>query len=159
MQVSSRAMSRDLADKPATPIVDLHSLQDALRSFSAAREWEKFHTPKNLAMAISGEAGELLEVFQWLTDEQSVTLADSETDRTSIGHELADILIYVARLADVLDIDLDEAVGTKLHINEARYPIHLSKGNSIKYNRRTERPIDDDRRPGTSEAPVLPKSP
>jgi dCTP diphosphatase len=116
----------------------LQELQTALRSFVDARSWAQFHTPKNLAMALAGEVGELVEIFQWLTDEQSVAVAQSERDLNLVSNELADILIYVVRIADVLGIDMDDAVSSKLRMNEAKYPVDLSKGNAIKYSRRSE---------------------
>lgn len=85
-------------------------------------------------MALSGEAGELLELFQWLTAEQSTNL--SEEDMSHVTQELGDIMIYLLRLSDKLDIDIEMAVEEKLQLNEVKYPIALSKGNATKYNRR-----------------------
>jgi dCTP diphosphatase len=118
--------------------VDVQALQAELRSFVRARDWEQFHTPKNLVMAIVGEVGELVEIFQWLTEEQSAALAESKEDLARVGDELADILIYAARLADVLRIDIDSAVASKLRTNELKYPVELSKGNAVKYTRRVQ---------------------
>ena len=87
-------------------------------------------------MALAAEVGELVEIFQWLTEEQSLNLPTSNDDLTRVAEELADILIYVARLADVLAIDMDSAVASKIRTNEARYPVLLSKGTAAKYNRR-----------------------
>jgi dCTP diphosphatase len=116
--------------------LNLQQLQARLRDFADDRDWGQFHTPKNLAMALAAEVGELLEVFQWLTDEQSVNLRDSDDELMRVAEELADILIYVARLADVLAIDMDSALDSKLHTNEAKYPVEISKGTAVKYNRR-----------------------
>ena len=108
-------------------------LRDALRAFAAERDWERFHTPKNLAMALSGEAGEVIEHFQWLTPEASVALAEEQ--REEVAMELADVLLYLVRLADVLDIDLAAAAQRKLLINEDRYPVEKARGRSEKYDK------------------------
>lgn len=111
----------------------LQVLRDALRAFAAERAWEPFHTPKNLAMALSGEAGEVIEHFQWLTAEQSAAL-DADT-REAVALELADVLLYLVRLADVLDIDLADAAQRKLAINARRYPADKARGRSDKYDK------------------------
>jgi dCTP diphosphatase len=116
--------------------MNIVALQTRLREFAQVRDWEQFHTPKNLAMALAAEAGELLEIFQWLTDEQAAAITESEADLELVGGELADILIYLIRMTDVLQIDLEDAVQSKLRDNERRYPVELAKGNAIKYNRR-----------------------
>lgn len=99
----------------------LAELTQKLREFAAARDWEQFHTPKNLAMALSAEVGELLEVFQWLTPEQADALDGVQT--TAAADELADVLIYLTRLADVLKIDLVEAAFAKVERNEERFSV------------------------------------
>ncbi|TAH49682.1 MAG: nucleotide pyrophosphohydrolase [Betaproteobacteria bacterium] len=111
----------------------LQALRDALRDFAAQRDWERFHTAKNLAMALSGEAGEVIEHFQWLTAEQSAAL-DAAT-REAVSLELADVLLYLVRLADVLDIDLADAAQRKLAINARRYPVDKAHGRADKYDR------------------------
>jgi dCTP diphosphatase len=116
--------------------MDITALQSRLREFAQARDWEQFHTPKNLAMALAAEAGELLEIFQWLTDEQASAVTERDEDLQLVRDELADILIYLVRTADVLHIDLEDAVQGKLRDNERRYPVELAKGNATKYNRR-----------------------
>lgn len=98
----------------------LVGLRDALRDFAAARDWEQFHLPKNLAMALIVEAAELLEHFQWLTSEQSSGL-DAES-RREVGEEIADVLLYLIRLADVLDVDPIEAARRKMLKNAVKYP-------------------------------------
>ena len=118
--------------------MNFQELRATLLSFVDARNWAQFHTPKNLTMALAGEVGELVEIFQWLTEEQSVAIAQSDGDLTLVSDELADILIYVVRIADVLGIDMDDAVTSKLRTNEAKYPVNLSKGNATKYSRRSE---------------------
>jgi NTP pyrophosphatase (non-canonical NTP hydrolase) len=110
---------------------DIDRLQDAVRAFAEARDWEQFHTPKNLAMALAAEAGELLEIFQWLTPEES-RLEASESAFESARSEIADVLIYALRLTDVLQIDLVEAIEAKMQMNASRYPVQLAKGNAAK---------------------------
>ncbi len=102
-------------------VSDLDDLAARLRDFASARDWEQFHTPKNLAMALAGEAGELLEVFQWLTPEQSAAVLDGER-AGDVEDELADVLIYLVRLADVLGVDLLAAADAKVERNEQRFP-------------------------------------
>lgn len=114
---------------------DLDALRDRLRAFAAERDWDRFHDPKNLAMALTAEAGELLEVFQWLTTDE-VRSEVSPEDKKAASEELADILIYAVRMADVLHIDLVEAAEAKLTLNAERYPVDLSRGNATKYDRR-----------------------
>lgn len=114
--------------------MDFDNLKRKLAEFADARDWQRFHSPKNLSMALAAEAGELLELFQWLTEAQSAE--PDSTLRREIAHELADILIYTVRLADGLDIDLDAAVAEKMQINADKYPVALARGNATKYSRR-----------------------
>ncbi|MEX0991042.1 MAG: nucleotide pyrophosphohydrolase [Actinomycetota bacterium] len=116
--------------------LDLESIQQRLADFAAVRDWGQFHSPKNLAMALAGEAGELLEVFQWLTEDQSKSLSEADLQRAA--EELADIQIYLIRLAHVLDVDLPTAVEDKISLNEEKYPVELSKGDATKASRRAE---------------------
>lgn len=113
--------------------MDIELLKSKLRAFAQERDWDQFHSPKNLAMALAGEAGELLEHFQWLTEEQSRTLAADAGKRAKVSEEVADIAIYVVRLCDKLDIDLESAVERKMAANAAKYPVALAKGNATKY--------------------------
>ena len=110
----------------------LQQLAEHLRQFAAERDWEQFHSPKNLAMALSVEVAEIVEHFQWLTEEQSRELDAAK--REEVEHELADALIYLVRLADQLDIDLLEAAERKLALNEARYPAERVRGSPKKYS-------------------------
>jgi NTP pyrophosphatase (non-canonical NTP hydrolase) len=110
----------------------LNALRERLRRFAAERDWQQFHTPKNLAMALSVESAELLEHFQWLTAEQSARL-DAKT-RRAVADELADVLLYLTRLADVLDIDLLAAARVKLRLNAKKYPVAKARGNARKYS-------------------------
>lgn len=111
----------------------LLGLRDALRAFAAEREWTPFHTPKNLAMALAGEAGEVIEHFQWLTAEESASLP--EAARAEVALELADVLLYLVRLADVLGVDLAAVAQHKLEINAERYPVERARGRADKYDR------------------------
>lgn len=106
-------------------------LRDKLRDFVNARDWEQFHSPKNLAMALSVETAELMEIFQWLTQDESSKLPTEK--RADVKQELADVLIYLVRLADVLDVDLLDAAAAKLHANETRYPAEQVRGQAKKY--------------------------
>jgi NTP pyrophosphatase (non-canonical NTP hydrolase) len=112
----------------------LEQLRLTLRQFAAERDWDQFHSPKNLVMAISSEVGELSELFQWLTQEESVAVM-STTSADDVRDELADLLIYLVRLADRLDVDLEEAALDKVAKNASRYPVAASKGTAWKYNR------------------------
>lgn len=116
----------------------LKSLQAELATFATERDWDQFHTPKNLAMALSGEAGELLELFQWLTPEQSERNVISCEALQAIEHEMADVLLYLLRLADRLHVDLATAAQAKLQLNAEKYPVAQAKGNAVKYSRREE---------------------
>jgi NTP pyrophosphatase (non-canonical NTP hydrolase) len=100
---------------------EFESLAEVLRVFAAERNWEKFHTPKNLAMALVGEAGELVAEFQWLTAKESEMQELSEAQLSAIAMEIADVQIYLLRLADVLEIDIPTAVREKVAINQQRF--------------------------------------
>jgi NTP pyrophosphatase (non-canonical NTP hydrolase) len=113
---------------PADPLAQLKL---RLRDFATARDWDQFHSPKNLSMALIAEAAELLEHFQWLTQDQSANLPQAKLKE--VEHELADILIYLIRIADKLDIDLHQAAQTKIDLNEKKYPATTVKGSARKY--------------------------
>ena len=100
---------------------ELEQLKLEIRAFADARNWEIFHTPKNLSMAVSGEAGELVSEFQWLTESESRLQALSSKKLNDIEMEIADVTIYLLRLADVLEIDVASAVRKKMIINESRF--------------------------------------
>jgi NTP pyrophosphatase (non-canonical NTP hydrolase) len=110
----------------------LDILAQRLQAFANAREWEQFHSPKNLASALVVEAGELLEHFQWLTEEQSRNLSPEKRDEVS--SEMADVLLYLVQLASALGIDLSETAQRKIDLNETRYPVDLARGSSKKHN-------------------------
>ncbi|MFG3705986.1 nucleotide pyrophosphohydrolase [Micromonospora sp. NPDC047670] len=103
-----------------------------VRAFAEEREWQQFHTPKNLAMALAGEVGELLAEFQWLTSEQSTEIMSDPEAGARVRAKIGDVMIYLTRLADVLGIDLVEAAMTKLDEVATRYPIEQVKGSAAK---------------------------
>lgn len=109
----------------------LQELRDSLRQFAAERDWDQFHSPKNLAIALNVEAAELLEHFQWLPDTQTSALPPEKS--ANVREELADVLLYLVRLADKLDVDLAVAAAEKIRINATKYPIHKARGSSKKY--------------------------
>lgn len=111
---------------------DHRALQQALREFAAERDWDQFHSPKNLAMALAAESGELLEQFQWMSEAQSRELESDK--RAAVSEELADVFLYLLRVSDLLQIDLIEAANAKLQQNARKYPVALARGNSKKYN-------------------------
>ncbi len=108
----------------------LKHLNTRLLEFAREREWEQFHSPKNLAMALVAEGGELMEHFQWLTQEQSYQLSDEKYEQVAL--EMADILIYLIRCAERLDIDLIEAANRKISINEERFSVERVKGRGVR---------------------------
>jgi len=112
--------------------MDIEAIRGRLKEFAEARDWEKFHSPKNLAMALSAEAGELLEVFQWLTEEESRN--PDQKALAAAKEELADVIIYAIRLADKLGVDVGRAVEEKITANGKKYPVDKSKGNAKKYD-------------------------
>lgn len=103
-------------------VLHVSELQLRLREFAHARHWSQFHTPKNLAMALGAEAGELIELYQWLTPEESVTATGNAQFKEALADELADVLIYMVQLADAADVDLSSAVSEKLLKNERKHP-------------------------------------
>lgn len=130
-QVCRKAIThRGIMPPMTAPVIDsLDTLRRRIREFARARDWERYHTPKNLVMALSVEVAELLEPFQWLTSEQSHQLSAEQHE--AVRQEVADVLIYLTRLADVLEIDLLEAAADKLVINARKYPIDKTHGNTL----------------------------
>ena len=116
--------------------MDIINIQNQLQNFASERDWEQFHTPKNIAMALSVECSELVEIFQWLNPEES-KLPD-KMQLELINNEVADIAMYLLRFCDLLDLNLENAIQEKLVKNAEKYPINLSKGNAKKYNRRSD---------------------
>lgn len=110
----------------------MDDLIQRLRIFAKEREWEKFHSPKNLAMALSVEVSEIAELFQWLTEEESYNLTAEKLQQ--LKEEIGDVMIYLAKLADKFGIDPIEAAKEKIEINEKKYPAEMVKGKAKKYN-------------------------
>ena len=115
-----------------TPALDIANIAKRLADFARERDWEQFHSPKNIATALSVEAAELLEIFQWLTEEQSQELSREAMEK--VKEEAADVLLYLIRLGDLLHIDLAAAVDAKLAANSRKYPVHKARGSSKKYD-------------------------
>jgi NTP pyrophosphatase (non-canonical NTP hydrolase) len=113
-------------------VSNLDQLTGRIRDFARARAWEQFHTPKNLSMALAGEVGELLAELQWLTDEQARTIMAEPDAATRIRGEIADVFIYLLRLADVLGIHLVDVAHAKLDENEHRYDVESHYGSARK---------------------------
>lgn len=109
----------------------LDQLRDRLREFVRERDWEQFHSPKNLAMAMIVEAAELVEHFQWLTEDQSKDIPAEK--REQVAHEIADTFVYLLRMADVLGIDLIDAANAKITLNAQKYPVDKVRGSNAKY--------------------------
>ena len=110
----------------------LQELAKRLDQFAKERDWQQFHSPKNLASALVVESAELLEHFQWLTEEQSRQLEPAKRD--AVAAEMADVLLYLLQLSSAVGVDLLAAAETKLQANALKYPVHLSRGNSKKYD-------------------------
>lgn len=120
---------------PALRLIDVKGLSEALAAFSAERDWDQYHSPKNLVMALTGEIGELTEVFQWLSEAQSKLVATNPDTATAVREELADVTLYLVRLASVLGVDLNEAVTLKLQKNALKYPVDKARGTHKKYDK------------------------
>jgi len=114
--------------------MDIKEIQNRLEVFAVERDWNQFHNPKNLVMALSVEASELVEIFQWLTPEAALNLRNDPIKTSLASEEIADISLYLLRLADKLGIDIESAINSKLEKNAVKYPIEKSKGNAIKYS-------------------------
>lgn len=111
----------------------IEDLQRQYREFVAERDWEQFHNPKNLVMALAGEAGELTEIFQWLTEAESAAVMADETSAVQVRDELADVFAYLVRLADVLGVDLERAFTEKMIKNARKYPVETARSSAAKY--------------------------
>lgn len=109
-------------------------LKAKLRNFASERDWKKFHSTKNLSMALSVETSELVEVFQWLTETESNNLTDKQ--KAKVEEELADIFLYLLQLSDATDVDLIDAAHKKIDVNAKKYPVSSSYGNATKYSER-----------------------
>jgi dCTP diphosphatase len=117
-----------------TDIIDINQLKQLQQEFSNVRDWDKFHTPKNLAMALTCESAELLELFQWLNEDESRTAHENAVLKEKTSHELADIMLYLIRIADLMKINLNEAIQQKLTLNNKKYPAEQVKGSAKKYD-------------------------
>lgn len=115
--------------------VDVTALRKTLCQFDGERDWQQFHSLKNLAISVSCEASELLELFQWLSDEEATDISNDSKRKQSISHEIADIIMYILRIADKLDLNVSQAINEKITINQKRYPPHLVKGCAKKHTR------------------------
>ena len=111
-------------------------IDDLIRQFSELRDWDQFHTPKNLVLAATGEVGELAELLQWKSDEEIESYLQSQEGRVRLSEEIADIAIYLIRLCQTNNLDFLAAIKQKIAINETKYPVDGSKGNAIKYSDR-----------------------
>jgi dCTP diphosphatase len=115
-------------------LIEVEALARRLREFASDRDWQQFHSPKNLAMALTGEIGELVEIFQWMSEGESKHAGTSERTAPAVREELADVTLYLVRLADVLGVDLNAAVAEKLRVNATKYPVDAARGSARKYN-------------------------
>jgi len=114
--------------------MDIEALQKVLQDFADARAWDQFHSPKNLAMALSVEASELLEIFQWLNDDAASRIAEDEVAKQRVAEELADVAIYLLRLADKVGVDLEASIQAKIIRNGEKYPADMVYGSVKKYD-------------------------
>ncbi|MCT9812515.1 nucleotide pyrophosphohydrolase [Acidovorax sp. Be4] len=115
-------------------LIAVDGATQALRQFAQERDWQQFHSPKNLVMALSGEVGELTEIFQWMSEADSHGAASAPATARAVSDELADVALYLIHLADVLGVDLNAAIVSKLASNAAKYPVAASRGVSTKYD-------------------------
>lgn len=120
-------------DSPA-PLLDISRLADALQRFADDRDWQQFHSPKNLLLALTGETGELCEIFQWMSETDAKDAAKRPETAQAVRDELADVLMYLVRLSSVLGVDLNDAVTSKLALNGQKYPVDKAKSTSKKYD-------------------------
>jgi NTP pyrophosphatase (non-canonical NTP hydrolase) len=120
--------------EPQGPLLETANLELALFKFAEDRDWAQFHSPKNLVMALTGEVGELSEIFQWMTEEQSKGAGRDPKTTQQVSDELADVMLYLVRLAAVLGVNLNDAVTNKLKLNASKYPAEVVRGSSEKYN-------------------------
>lgn len=122
------------ADSTPKQLIDVENLAASLQRFADDRDWQQFHSPKNLLLALTGEMGELCEIFQWMSEADSLAAAKHPTTAQSVKDELADVLMYLVRLSSVLGVNLNEAVTNKLALNSQKYPVDKAKSTSKKYD-------------------------
>ena len=115
-------------------IIDINAFKTIIREFVNERDWDQYQNPKNLAMALTVEAAELLEIFQWLSPEEAQNAKHHPETKTKISHEIADIFFYLIRVADKTNINLQNAIIEKMQLNAQKYPVEVVKGSSKKYN-------------------------
>ena len=118
---------------------DISRMQDAITRFAAERDWHQFHDPKNLSMAIAVEAGELMDHFRWVRNQDALKVFDDPRTRSEIESEAADVMILLLEFATVSGIDITAAVERKMERNAERYPVHLARGSAVKHDRLGER--------------------
>ena len=121
-------------DNKSSDLIDVVQVQQTMQNFVDERDWEQFHNPKNIAMALTVEAAELLEIFQWLSAEEAQNINNDPILKEKVSHELADIMLYLCRLADKTAINLQTAITEKMQLNAQKYPAALVKGSSKKYS-------------------------
>lgn len=126
-------VARKRSDGTAGRSNDLALLGELVRKFAYEREWQKYHNPRSLILALMGELGELAELFQWRTDEEAAQLMQDSELASRVTEELADVFGYLLQFADVVRVNLGEALEAKIRLNEERYPAHLARGNARKY--------------------------
>jgi len=119
--------------------LDISAIKNELRTFVSDREWEKYHTPKNLVSAFAVEAAELLEIFQWMSEDEQENLKEQPETLEHIKEEFADCMNYLLRFADVMNIDIEKTLWDKIEKNKQKYPVESSKGDYVKYDKRKER--------------------
>ena len=134
MRRAGLRQTMEKAKKMEDDLMNVDGATQALRRFAQERDWQQFHSPKNLVMALSGEVGELTEIFQWMTEADSHSAASCATTADAVRDELADVALYLIRLADVLGVDLNAAIASKLAANAAKYPVETARGVSTKYD-------------------------
>ena len=122
-----------MTERKDEKLIDAEKLASALDTFANERDWRQFHSPKNLVMALSGEVGELTEIFQWMSEGDSWEAARHPGTANSVKEEIADVLLYLVRLSSVLGIDLNQAAADKLALNAIKYPAEQSRCSSKKY--------------------------
>lgn len=111
----------------------LQKLQESVRQFAVDRDWEQFHTPRNLILALCGEAGELAELLQWTNDADVESWLADQSNQQKLRSELADVFSYLLRISDVCQVNLEQALIEKIELNQTRYPVELAKGSAQKY--------------------------
>lgn len=122
------------ADGTPEELINVEKLAASLQRFADDRDWQQFHSPKNLLLALTGEVGELCEIFQWMSEADSVAAAKHPSTAQAVNDELADVLMYLVRLSSVLGVDLNEAITSKLALNGQKYPVDKAKSTSKKYD-------------------------